>query len=157
MAAAARRERLPTLLEVLQGKSGAPVDYESFYEYLQLSWNEDAVAFWAEAQRHEKLCVQYITEHGASQAPALQTHFLELMNNAEKVYKRYLLSGDHEVLFPNDVRIQMPAQFMPSSTELLHMFEVPKKYVKRANAVTFTLAWKRIYTQPFCKNIPSTT
>ena len=157
MAAAPRRQRLPTVLEVLQGKSGAPVDYQSFYDYLQLSWNEDAVAFWTEAQRHEKLCVQYITQHGPAQAPSLHTHFHELINNAEMVYKRYLLSGDHEVLFPHDVRIKMPAQFMPTSTELLHMFEVPKKYVDYADAATFILVWKRIYTQSFYKIMPSTT
>lgn len=79
------------------------------------------------------------------------------MNSAESIYKRYLLSGDHEVLFPHDVRIQMPAKFVPSSTELLHMFETPKKYVKQTDAVTSFLVWNRIYTQPFCKIMPSAT
>ncbi|WFD26056.1 hypothetical protein MNAN1_001031 [Malassezia nana] len=131
MAVATAKQRLPTLLEVLQGKSGAPLHYESFYEYLQLSWNEDAVEFWAEAQRHEKLCVQYITQQGQMRATPrfLQVNHLELINNAEQVYRRYLLSGDHEVLFPHDVRIQIPTQPVPSGTELLHMFEAPKNYI----------------------------
>lgn len=46
---------------------------------------------------------------------------------------------------------------MPTSTELLHMFEVPKKYVDYADAATFILVWKRIYTQSFYKIMPSTT
>lgn len=142
MAAATAKQRLPTLLEVLQGKSGAPLSYESFYEYLQLSWNEDAMEFWVEAQRHEKLCVQYITQQGQMRAAPhfLQVSHTELINNAEQVYQRYLLSGDHEVLFPYDVRIQIPTQPVPSGTELLHMFEAPKKYVFNADAATYSPA-----------------
>lgn len=53
------RSRLPTLLEVLDRETAAPVDLDAFYAYMQSCEAAQLVDFWLEAHRHERLCTIY--------------------------------------------------------------------------------------------------
>ncbi|ORX36163.1 RGS domain-containing protein [Kockovaella imperatae] len=55
-------ERLPTLQEVLDRRTRAPLDLFCFYIFLQRESAEDALDFWLDVQQHENMCKAYFKD-----------------------------------------------------------------------------------------------
>ncbi|BEJ17097.1 hypothetical protein CspHIS471_0604980 [Cutaneotrichosporon sp. HIS471] len=55
-------KRLPTLQEVLDRRTRAPLDLFCFYIFLQRESSEDALDFWLDVQQHENLCKAYFKD-----------------------------------------------------------------------------------------------
>ncbi|KAL8762962.1 MAG: hypothetical protein Q9184_001112 [Pyrenodesmia sp. 2 TL-2023] len=59
----ARRDRLPTLYEVLARKTKPPVDLFSFYIYMRDQQRSvDYLDFWLDVSQHTSLCRHYVSE-----------------------------------------------------------------------------------------------
>lgn len=56
------RDRLPTLLEVLNRRSQPPVDLWSFYVYMTNYFSQNYLSFYLECQNHYSLCARYIRD-----------------------------------------------------------------------------------------------
>ena len=123
--------RLPTLLEVVEQRSKAPLDPIGLHVFLQESWNEDALEFWLDAYAHKRMCCAY----AAGPSSGLSVPGLgDLCASALYIHLRYFADdSEHRLLFPDNVRDKIPSTFpietdQPSVLEL-DVFSVAQKYV----------------------------
>ena len=144
--ASGERRRLPTLLEVLERRTAAPVDLDAFYQFSYMCNEADAIDFWLDVTEHERMCAIYLyLDDDSAPVPltgawrgsgkdqnALYLHvdqaekeppretkiaLFDLVANAQRVYERYLVPGAaHEILLPDTVRASMA---WPSETHAM--------------------------------------
>ena len=130
--------RLPTLLEVLEGRSQSPVDVSAFSRFLQRSRNEDALLFWLAVQQHERLCTLYLLSDGYDKHDAVYTgeknvplDYFDLVTSAQSIHDHVLTPGaPQEILLPPLPRESTSLSHPSGSVEeLLHLFDAQKRYV----------------------------
>lgn len=144
--ASGERRRLPTLLEVLERRTAAPVDLDAFYQFTYMCNEADAIDFWLDVTEHERMCAIYLyldddsapvpvtgawrgssryqntsyvhVDQAEKELPReTKIALFDLVANAQRVYERYLVPGAaHEILLPEAVRSSMP---WPSETHAM--------------------------------------
>ncbi|WFD30842.1 Bud site selection protein, Revert to axial protein 1 [Malassezia sp. CBS 17886] len=132
------RARLPTLLEVLERRTGAPIDLLSFYHALDDLWEQHALAFWIDVARHEQHCAAHLlsgpaSAHGESPAAAGDGPTLQDMeSSARYIYERYLVresQSEHALCLPDSVAVDTSWMKMASPVALFNAFDAPKRFV----------------------------